>query len=77
VRRNTPTPVLRIAVAADGSGLSWIVPSANFVLQQAATLGADGWNDVTNAPTLNVSNLNNQLLLLQDASRAFYRLKMQ
>ena len=52
--------------------LSWLVPSTNFVLQQSSDLAS--WADLTNAPTLNFTNLKNQVMLSPSNSSGFYRL---
>ena len=53
--------------------LSWIVPSTNLVLQQSADLS--GWTNVTNLPVLNLTNLQNEVILSPTGSSGFYRLK--
>ena len=52
--------------------LSWTVPSINFVWQQSSDL--TGWSDVANPPVLNLTNLQNEVVL-STGSRGFYRLK--
>jgi hypothetical protein len=49
------------------------VPSTNFVLQQSADLIS--WADLTNAPALNLTNLQNQVTLPPSNGSGFYRLK--
>jgi len=68
-----PTPRLHLAPSSNKSVLSWIVPSANFVLQQRANLS--GWLDVTNPPVLNLTNLQNEVILSPTGSSGFCRLK--
>lgn len=53
--------------------LSWIIPSTNFVLQQSSDM--TDWADLTNAPVLNLTNLQNQVTLPLSASNGFFRLK--
>jgi hypothetical protein len=53
--------------------LSWIVPSTNFVLQQSCDL--QNWTEMTNQPVLNLTNLQNQVILSPPGSNVFYRLK--
>jgi hypothetical protein len=67
------TPRLQIAPGNGPFKLSWTVPSTNFVLQHTADLAL--WEDVTNTPTLNLTNLQNQVTLPPSASSGFYRLK--
>jgi len=51
------------------------VPSANFVLQQNTDLSMTNWTDVTNAPVLNLTNLQNQVTQPVPDGNSFYRLK--
>ncbi len=53
--------------------LSWLVPSTNFVLQESTDLF--GWTEVTNAPVLNLANLQNEVTLPSTNTQDFYRLK--
>ncbi|HTY88744.1 MAG TPA: hypothetical protein VMB80_14850 [Candidatus Acidoferrum sp.] len=53
--------------------LSWTIPSTNFVLQQSPDLAS--WSNVTNLPVLNLTNLQNEVLLSPTGSNSFYRLK--
>jgi hypothetical protein len=53
--------------------LSWIVPSTNFVMQQSSDL--QNWADMTNQPALNLTNLQNEVILALPGSNVFYRLK--
>jgi hypothetical protein len=71
--QTTPTPQLNIAPTNPGLKLSWIVPSANFVLQQSADLVS--WEDMTNPPALNLTNLQDEIILSPTNSSGFYRLK--
>jgi hypothetical protein len=52
--------------------LSWTVPSTNFVMQQSSNLIS--WSNVTNTPALNLTNLQNQVMLSPSNSSGFYRL---
>ena len=73
--QSTLAPLLNIAVSSNNLVCSWIVPSADFVLQQNSDLTTTNWTDVTNAPTLNLTNLQNQLILTPTNGSRFYRLK--
>ena len=53
--------------------VSWIVPSTNFVLQQSPDLSS--WTDVTDTPALNLTNLQNEVVLSPTNGSGFYRLK--
>ena len=55
--------------------LSWIMPSSHFVLQQTSDLTRVNWSDVTNAPTLNLTNLRYEVAASQSDAIHFYRLK--
>jgi hypothetical protein len=75
VRRTTPTPRLSIVSTVPGPLLSWIVPSADFTLQRAVDLVAPHWTDVTNVPVLNLTNLQNQVMLPWGKKLEIYRLR--
>ncbi len=68
-----PTPQLGLTPANGSLKLSWLIPSTNFVMQQSSDLAS--WSDVTNAPVLNLTNLQNELVLSPTNSSGFYRLK--
>jgi hypothetical protein len=68
-----PTPSMNITPTNGDLKLSWIVPSANFVLQQSLDL--QNWADMTNQPVLNLTNLQNEMILSPSGSNVFYRLK--
>jgi len=73
ISQSTPSPRLNITAPTGNVGLFWIVPSTNFVLQQSADLS--GWADMTNPPVLNLTNLQDEVILSPTNSRGFYRLK--
>jgi hypothetical protein len=70
-----PTPQINITPASNNLALSWIIPSTNFVLQQNSDLTTANWSDVTNPPVLNLTNLQNQVMLPLPGGNSFYRLK--
>jgi hypothetical protein len=70
--QNTPTPSLSIA-PTNGIQLSWLITSTEFVVQQSFDLAS--WSDITNAPVLNPTNLQNQVTLPLSTDNSFYRLK--
>ena len=72
---STPSPHLDIKLSAADIGLSWIVPSTNFVLQQSPDLSS--WIGVTDAPALNLSNLCDEVTLSPTNSSGFFRLISQ
>jgi hypothetical protein len=69
----TPSPYLNITSTNGALAFSWIIPSTNFVLQQSSDLST--WTDLTNTPVLNLTNLQNELVLSPTSSSGFYRLK--
>jgi WD40 repeat protein len=73
--QTTPTPVLSITPSGSNFVLSWIIPSAPFVLQQTADLATPDWTDVPTPPILNLTNLQNQLAVPLSSSKRFFRLK--
>jgi hypothetical protein len=67
-------PQLNIALINPNFKLSWIVPSANFVLQQSSDLSK--WAEGTDTPpALNVTNLQNEVVLSPTNISDFYRLE--
>lgn len=73
--QSTPSPSLSINRASDQLALSWIMPSTNFSLQQNSDLTTTNWVTLTNTPTLNLTNLQNEVTLTPSNSSGFYRLK--
>jgi hypothetical protein len=74
VSQTTPAPLLNIAQTEGGQGLSWLIPSTNFVLQQNHDLSTTNWVTVTNSPTLNLTNLQDEVVLSPANNSGFYRL---
>ncbi|HTY88745.1 MAG TPA: hypothetical protein VMB80_14855 [Candidatus Acidoferrum sp.] len=68
-----PTSLLNLQPTNGSFVLSWTIPSTNFVLQQSADLS--GWSGVTNPPVLNLTNLQNEVVLSPTNASGFYRLK--
>jgi hypothetical protein len=68
--QSTPAPVLSLSAADDV--ISWIIPSLDFTLQESPDLVS--WTDVTNAPVLNLTNLQNQVILPPPDGDSFFRL---
>lgn len=77
ISQSTPSPQLNVSLSNNNLNLSWLVPSANFVLQEASDLDAGNWTTVTNSPALNLTNLQKQLTLPPTNSDAFFRLISQ
>ena len=72
--RNVTLPQLDLSATNGSFDLSWTIPSTNFVLQQSLDLVS--WTDVTNTPTLNLSNLQNEVFL-PPTNTTFFRLQSQ
>jgi len=70
VSQTTPAPVLNLS--ASDNVISWIIPSLDFTLQQSPDLL--NWTDVTNPPVLNLTNLQNQVVLPPPDGNSFFRL---
>jgi hypothetical protein len=71
--QSTPAPRMNITPATGNFMVSWTVPSADFGLQQSPDLGS--WTDMTNAPVLNLTNLQNEVVLPPPGGSVFYLLK--
>jgi hypothetical protein len=71
----TAPPVLSISGSNGNALISWIVPSVDFRLQENSGLTTTDWMDVTNTPTLNLTNLQNQVIVPLPTGNRFYRLK--
>lgn len=74
--QTTPSPKLNITPFDSGLLISWIVPSMPFVLQETSDLNTPEWMDVTTQPTLNLTNLHNEVVLPLSSTKRFYRLKI-
>jgi photosystem II stability/assembly factor-like uncharacterized protein len=74
VGQTTPSPELKIQPTGGKFAFSWIVPSTNFVLQQNLDLTTTNWVTLTNAPTLNLTNLHDGITLSPSNGDGFFRL---
>jgi hypothetical protein len=72
-----PSPRLSIGRSGANLVLSWLVPSISFLLQQSSDLLSSNWATVTTPPSLNLTNLHNEVALTPGSSRTFYRLKQR
>ncbi|MGA2787696.1 MAG: hypothetical protein ABSF60_09220, partial [Verrucomicrobiota bacterium] len=71
-----PKPSLCLAASNSSLAFSWTMPSTNFVLQKNTNVAkANSWVTLTNTPVLNLTNLQNQIILPSPGSNVFYRLK--
>jgi photosystem II stability/assembly factor-like uncharacterized protein len=75
VSQSIRAPQLNATSSTTNLIVSWIVPSTNFVMQHSADL--QNWADMTNQPVLNLTNLQNEMILPLAGSNAFYRLNTQ
>lgn len=75
--QTVPSPQLSLAMSETKLLLSWTVPSINFVVQQNGGLTSAGWITLTNQPTLDFSNLNDEVCLPLSSSNSFFRLVSQ
>ena len=73
--QTTPSPQLNLVPSGSNLNVSWIIPSTNFVMQQNSDLTTSNWMDVTNMPILNLTNLQNEVMLPMAGGNVFYRLK--
>ena len=72
VSQTTPSPVLNLSASDNDTAISWLIPSLDFTLQQSPDLL--NWTDVTNPPVLNLTNLQNQVVLPPADGNSFFRL---
>jgi hypothetical protein len=73
--QTTPTPLLNITPSSGNALLSRTIPSMDFTLQQNSDLTTTNWTDVPTPPVLNLTNLQNQVLVSLPSGNTFYRLK--
>jgi len=72
-----PTPQLNLKPSDTNLAFSWLVPSTNFALQQNLDLTTTNWVTLTNTPTLNLTNLQDEIILSPSNSSGFFRLIAQ
>jgi hypothetical protein len=72
--QSTPSPVLGIQPSGGNAVISWIVPSMDFVLQRNSDLATTNWTGVLPPPTLNLTNLKNEVTLPPPTGNGFFRL---
>ena len=70
-----PRPQVNLGLKGNKLTFSWLVPSTNFVVQQSSDLIS--WSGITDAPTLNLTNLNNEVSLSPANGSGFFRLMSQ
>jgi hypothetical protein len=72
-----PSPQMAVAWSGATLGLSWLVPSTRFVLQQNSDLSSTNWAEVPTPPTLDCTNLHQRLTLTPSLGSSYFRLKQQ
>jgi hypothetical protein len=77
VGRVIPTPQLNLTPTNGSLAFSWTLASTNFVLQGNPDLTASNWTTISNAPVLNLTNLQEEVALQPSNSSGFYRLISQ
>ena len=75
ILQTPPSPQLNDFLSNGSLNLSWIVPSTNMVLEESPDLF--NWTPLTNAPSLDDSNLQEQLAISATNSSSFFRLISQ
>ena len=73
--QTTPTPVLSFTPSISNAVVAWTIPSMNFMLQQNSNLVTTNWTDVPTPPVLNLTNLQNQVIVSPTNGNTFYLLK--
>lgn len=77
ISHTAPSPQLNLSFSSGGLNLFWTVPSTNFVLQESPDLSAGSWTTLTNSPTLDLTNLQEQSTLAPANDSGFFRLITQ
>lgn len=72
-----PSPTVAASFLGGNFLLSWPVPSTNFALQTCPDLTLTNWQGLTNVPTLNCTNLHNEVIVRPTNSAGFFRLSTQ
>ena len=75
VLQTPPSPRLNLSSSNGELNFSWLVPSTNMALQQSSDL--INWTTLTNSPSLNWANLEEQLILSPGNSSSFFQLISQ
>jgi photosystem II stability/assembly factor-like uncharacterized protein len=68
-------PSLSLSPSGDNAVISWILPAMDFVLQQTRDLVTTNWSDVLIPPTLNLTNLHNEISVPRASGNRYFRLK--
>lgn len=70
-----PSPQLNFSTSNTNLNFCWLVPSTNMVLEESPDLM--NWTTITNASSLNYTNLDEQVTLPQGNGNGFFRLVSQ
>jgi hypothetical protein len=73
--QSVPHPVLKTSLSGTNLVLSWIIPSAPFVLQETDDVTNPNWSALPLVPVLNTSTLENEITMPLRTGNSFYRLK--
>ena len=73
--QSTPTPALNIVLSGSNAVVSWTIPSTDFALQENSDLTSTNWTDAPVSPALNLTNLQDQVMLSTATGNVYYRLK--
>ena len=68
-------PSLGIAVSDNNVVLSWPTNASGFLLQENSSLAGTNWVTLTNAPVVNVSNSEYEVILSPASVISFFRLR--
>jgi hypothetical protein len=68
-------PQINFSSSTGAINFSWLVPSTNMLLEESPDMNL--WTALTNSPSLNLTNLQEQLSLLATNSSEFFRLVSQ
>jgi hypothetical protein len=75
VLQSAASPSLSITASAGKAVISWTIPSMGFELEESSNLTSTNWTPVATGPSLNFTNLQNQVTVPAIGNSAFYRLK--
>jgi hypothetical protein len=73
----TPAPTLSVTRSGASLLIAWLVPSANFALEQSPDIAPGTWVAADGEPTLNYTNLHYEVDLPAPTGPMFYRLRSQ
>jgi hypothetical protein len=68
-------PQLKIDNFGGAPRLSWIVPSSDFLLEETPNLSVPTWVAVSNAPSLDLTTLRNELSISPSLRGSFFRVR--